>query len=115
MNKGQHPAIITEEDYYSAQKIKSIRSSYNPDAESALLSGIIYCGECGARMRMKKVWKDPRKPVLPMIVYYVCYSQDGSSKSMIRDANCKCGYKRKYEIDMAVINIYMNINKIQNY
>jgi site-specific DNA recombinase len=102
MNKGQHPAIITEEEFYSAQKLKSIRSNYNPEAESGLLTGIIYCGECGARMRMKKVWKNPRNPI-EQVAYYTCYSQDGCSKSMIRDANCKCGHKRAPEIDMAVV------------
>jgi len=103
MHKGQHPAIISEENFYSAQKIKSIRTTYNPDAESGLLTGIIYCGECGARMRMKKVWKNPRKPMLPKVGYYTCYSQDGCAKSMIRDVNCKCGYKRAPEIDRAVV------------
>ncbi|AIF51544.1 recombinase family protein [Pelosinus sp. UFO1] len=102
MNKGEHPAIIQEEEFYTAQKIKAIRSSYTPNAESGLLTGIIYCGECGARMRMKKVWKNPRNPV-EKVDYYTCYSQDRSSKSMIRDVNCKCGHKRASEIEMAVI------------
>jgi site-specific DNA recombinase len=102
MNKGQHPAIITEEEFYSAQRLKSIRSNYNSEAKSGLLTGMIYCGECGAKMRIKKVWKNPRNP-LEQVAYYICYSQDGCSKSMIRDVNCKCGYKRAPEIDMAVV------------
>lgn len=103
MNKGKHPAIITEEEYYHAQQLKKVRSCYNPNSESGFLTGIIYCGECGARMRMKKVWRNPRKPILPKIGYYTCYSQDRSSKSMIRDINCTCGYKRAPEIDRMVI------------
>lgn len=103
MNKGQHPAIITEEEYFHAQQIKKVRSHYNPDGESGLLTGIIYCGECGARMRMKKVWRNPRNPILPKVGYYTCYSQDGCSKSMIRDINCTCGYKRAPEINRTII------------
>jgi site-specific DNA recombinase len=103
MHKGQHAAIISEEDYFNALKIKSIRSTYDPETEHGLLTGIIYCGECGARMRKKKVWKNPRKPVLPKKELYICYSQDRSSPSMIRDLNCKCGYKPATEIDNAVI------------
>jgi site-specific DNA recombinase len=104
MNQGQHPAIITEEEFYNAQKIQANRSTYNPDYESGLLTGIIYCGECGARMRMKKVYKNPRKPVLPKVGYYYCYSQDKSCKSMIRDINCNCGHKRAPELDMTVVD-----------
>lgn len=101
--KGQHEAIISEEDYKNALKIKSIRSKYDPDTESGLLTGIIYCGECGARMRTKKVWVNPRKPQLPKKELYVCYSQDRSSPSMIRDLTCRCGYKKTYELDNTVI------------
>jgi site-specific DNA recombinase len=101
-HKGQHPAIITEEEFNNAQKIQIIRSSYNPKSESGLLTGIIFCGECSARMRMKKVWKNPRNPK-EQVGYYVCYSQEGSSKEMIKNINCKCGYKPALSIDNAVI------------
>jgi site-specific DNA recombinase len=104
MHKGQHTAIISEEDYFRVLKIKSIRSTYDPETKHGLLTGIIYCGECGARMRKKKVWKNPRKPVLPKKELYICYSQDRSSPSMIRDLNCKCGYKPVIELDNAVID-----------
>jgi site-specific DNA recombinase len=102
--KGQHAAIISEDDYYNSLKIKSVRSRYDPDADSGLLTGIIFCGECGARMRRKNVWTNPRKPVLPKKELYVCYSQDRSSRPMIRDITCKCGYKKAIEIDAAVID-----------
>ena len=101
--KGQHPAIITEEQFNKAQKIQIVRSNYNAQSESGLLSGIIYCGECGARMRMKKVWKNPRNHK-EKVAYYVCYSQERSSKEMIRNVKCQCGYKRAPEIDNAVID-----------
>jgi site-specific DNA recombinase len=103
INKGQHPAIISEEDYYAAQKIKSVRSSYNPEKPRALLTGIIYCGECGARMRMKKVFMNPRKPTYPKVGYYLCYSQDGAAKSMIRNIDCRSGHKRAPELEAKIV------------
>lgn len=102
LNKGKHPAIITEQQFFDAQKIQSVRSTYNPEAKSGLLTGLLYCAECGARMRFKKVWRNPRNHK-EKVAYYVCYSQDGSSKSMIRDVNCKCGYKRAVDLDAAVV------------
>lgn len=102
MYKGQHPGIITEEQFNRVQNIQIIRSNYHLESESGLLTGMIYCGECGARMRMKKVWKNPRNPK-EKVSYYICYSHEGSCKEMIRDINCRCGYKRAPEIDAAVI------------
>lgn len=99
----QHKAIISREDFAAAQKRQNIRSSYNPDATHFLLTGIIYCGECGARMRMKKVWVNPKNPVRKQ-AYYVCYSQDGCSKTMVKDRNCKSGYKRAEQLEEIIIN-----------
>lgn len=112
MYKGQHPAIITEEQFNNVQNIQIVRSRYNPESESGLLTGIIYCGECGARMRMKKVWKNPRNPI-EKVSYYICYSHEGSSKEMIKDINCRCGYKRAPEIDAAVIEHLQKYNQNQ--
>lgn len=102
LHKGKHPPIISDEQFLAAQKIQSVRSSYDSSQQSGLLTGLLYCAECGARMRLKRVWKNPRNHK-EKVAYYICYSQDQGSKSMTKDTNCRCGYKRAIELDKAVI------------
>ncbi|HWR09234.1 recombinase family protein [Sporomusa sp.] len=111
--KALHQPIVTEAQFYEAKGIQEQRSSYNPDAEAGLLKGIIYCGECGARMRLKKVYRNPRNPK-GKVAYYVCYSQDGSEQSMIKDRACKCGYKRTDMIDDYVVHYIMKYSQNTN-
>lgn len=108
--RGMHPAIIPPEKWYKVQELlKQRKSRRNLSATGALLSGVIYCAECGARARSKSVWQNhPRRPKR-IRQYYVCYSQDGTSRYLVRDPNCRCGYKRKEEIEKKVIT------QLQNY
>ncbi|MDT8901120.1 recombinase family protein [Anaeroselena agilis] len=101
--KGKHPAIVSEEDWTAAQKLRAARSNYAPEFRGGLLTGIIYCGECGARMRIKRVWKNI-KYKKGKAAYYVCYSQDASCKAMIKNISCRCGYKRVDYIDDYVVH-----------
>lgn len=103
---GKQEAIISKEDWDRVQALIQDRGSIRSFApvHEALLSGIIFCGECGARMRVKNVWQnypctDPKK----VMRYYVCYSQDGSARHMVRKENCKCGYKHAEEIEQRAI------------
>ena len=109
---GKHEAVIEPEKWQEVQALIKNRGAVRAAASvhTGLLSGIIWCGECGARMRVKNVWqnypcKDPKK----VVRYYVCYSQDGSSKHMIRDPNCRCGYKNAEVIESTVLQ------KLHNY
>lgn len=97
---GKHQPIISREHFYDIQNRK--KAQFTSKSTTGLLTGIIYCSECGARMRLKSVWKNPRNPV-EKISYYVCYSQDKSSQTMIRDIHCHSGYKRANELDDTVI------------
>ncbi|HBC94326.1 MAG TPA: hypothetical protein DCZ10_15865 [Pelotomaculum sp.] len=104
--KGKHPAIIDFEKWEEVQSLINGRGAIRASANiySGLLSGMIWCGECGARMRVKNTWQnhpctDPKK----VIRYYVCYSQDGSAKYMIKKEGCKCGYKQAEEVENKVI------------
>ncbi|MFZ5596450.1 MAG: recombinase family protein [Bacillota bacterium] len=98
---GRHEPIISPEKWHEAQSLingkKNIR---HPAGEKGLLTGIIWCGECGARMRIKNVWQNyPLAEPQKIIRYYVCYSQDGTARHMALDRRCKCGYKRAVEIE----------------
>lgn len=103
---GKHEGIVSVDTWQKAQALIKGRGAIRSFAavHDALLSGIIYCGECGARMRVKNVWQnhpctDPKK----VIRYYVCYSQDGSAKHMVRRPGCRCGYKHADEVEEKVI------------
>ncbi|KAF1085417.1 DNA-invertase hin [Sporotomaculum syntrophicum] len=104
--EGIHEAIITKGQWEKTQELlKQRRGKHNHrhPSKKALLAGIIYCTECGARMRNKTVWQNyPYKPK-KIMHYYVCYSQDGSARHMVRDKNCRCGYKQMEDIDNKVI------------
>jgi len=52
---------------------RSIESNY-------LLTGLIVCGKCGAKMRYQKWGKHDQK--------IVCYSQDKNKAHLIKDPNC---------------------------
>ncbi len=110
--EGLHEAIIPQVQWKKAQEILEQRREkhYRRPSQKALLAGIIYCAECGARMRNKTIWQNyPREPK-NIMRYYVCYSQDGIAKHMVRDQNCKCGYKNMEDIDNKVIDKLFNLN-----
>ncbi|MDF2571140.1 MAG: hypothetical protein K0R55_2744, partial [Sporomusa sp.] len=106
---GRHQAIISQEQFDQVQKLLGSRNKFLPSNHSGLVSGMIYCGECGARMRTKNVWQnhpctDPKR----VIRYYLCYSQEGSTSYMVKDPNCRCGYKQSDAIDAKVIDMLMD-------
>lgn len=104
--EGRHEQIVSPEQYAMAGKQLDLRREkhYRRPSPKALLAGIIYCAECGARMRNKTVWQNYPKVPKRIMRYYVCYSQDGTVKHMVKNQDCKCGYKRMEEIDEKVIN-----------
>lgn len=102
---GKHNHIIEPEKWHGVQAVIRDRGSIRASsaAHTGLLSGIIWCGECGARMRAKNVWQNyPRTDPKKVISYYVCYSQDGSAPHMVRSPGCKCGYRHTDEVEGAV-------------
>ncbi|MCL6612314.1 MAG: recombinase family protein [Peptococcaceae bacterium] len=102
---GKHEPVIEPDKWREVQSIIRDRGAARAAAANStgLLSGIIWCGECGARMRVKNTWQNyPRTDPKKVIRYYVCYSQDGSARHMVRSRECKCGYKRAEDIESAV-------------
>jgi len=102
---GKHPHIIEPEKWHEAQALIREKGSVRTAAavNSGFLSGMIWCGQCGARMRVKNVWQNyPRTRPKKVIRYYVCYSQDGSARHMVRKPGCKCGYKHADDIERIV-------------
>lgn len=86
---GLHNCIVSETDFYMSAAIlehnKSLDKrnySYSTGHFKAdnLLTGLLFCGDCGARMYARKVSKSTKK--------YICHSVSRTSKPMIKSDNC---------------------------
>lgn len=110
LNEGKHKGIVSIEEWESTHKLISSRQNSTPSKiHSGLISGLIFCTECGARMRTKNVWQNhPCTDPKHITRYYVCYSQDGSTPYMIKYSKCQCGYKVANDIDKLVVDQLMS-------
>lgn len=80
--QGLHEPIVDEETFYKAQECMKKRHTNSHINNENMLTGLCYCGVCGARMRYQKWGKDYHK--------IVCYSHyKGSKEYMVKDPNCK--------------------------
>ena len=78
--KGLHEPIVSEELFYKVQECMEMRHTNSYIAAYHILTGLCYCGRCGARMRYQK-WGKYHK--------IVCYSQYKNGKDyLIKDPNC---------------------------
>lgn len=77
--KGKHEPIVSEEVFNKAQKMM-IERSKAPYGSKSLLSGMIYCGVCGSKMRYQKWGKRGYK------IY--CYSQDKGKPHLSNGIKC---------------------------
>ena len=78
--KGRHEAIISPETYEKAMQIMVERSGSKRIEKGNLLTGLVRCGCCGAKMRYHKWGKNGYK--------LVCYSHDKSKPHLIKDPYC---------------------------
>lgn len=79
---GQHEPIISLETYEKAMAImRSRKKNYYTSSSSAhLLTGLVRCGKCGAKMRYMKWGKQGYK--------LVCYSRMKSKPYLVKDPDC---------------------------
>ena len=91
---GNHEAILSTERWEEAQE-ELARRSVHRTGTSYLLSGLVYCGECGAKMRYQK-WGARGKKL-------ICYSQQGSKPHLVRDENCSNERYWSDDVEQAVI------------
>ena len=94
--EGCHEAIIDQNTFDRVQEEHRKRSSKNTTSSPHLLTGLIYCGKCGARYRYQKWGKDGMK--------LVCYSQQPSKPNLVRDPDCNNARYDAADIEEAVIN-----------
>lgn len=92
--KGLHEPIVDEHTFYQAQECMKKRHTNSHVTNDNILTGLCYCGVCGARMRYQK-WGKYHK--------IICYSQFSSAKYyMKRDPNCDNAKVRADEIEAEV-------------
>ena len=78
--KGKHKPIISKEIYDMAMQCMEERSVIRANSSEHLLTGLVYCGKCGAKMRYQKWGNKGYK--------FVCYSQQKSKMYLVKDPNC---------------------------
>ena len=78
--QGQHEPIISKETYDIAMRCMIDRQAVRANSSEYLLTGLVYCGKCGAKMRYQK-WGNKGCKL-------VCYSQQKSKPYLIKDPDC---------------------------
>lgn len=78
--QGQHEPIISQEIYDIAMRCMLERKFVRANTSEHLLTGLLHCGKCGAKMRYQK-WGNKGCKL-------VCYSQQKSKLYLVRDPDC---------------------------
>jgi len=95
---GKHEPIISLETYQKAMDYMLTRSVTRPSDGNYLLTGLLYCGKCGAKMRYQK-WGKGKNADCKL----VCYSQDKNKPHLIKDPDCDNGRQWAADIENVVI------------
>ncbi len=77
---GKHEPIISLETYEKTMQVMAERSGDRRSDGGYLLTGLLKCGNCGAKMRYQKWGKSGVK--------IVCYSHDKSKPHLVKDPDC---------------------------
>lgn len=113
---GNHEPIISQELYEKVSEIlknkheewEKNRTKRTGTHSHYLLTGFVFCGQCGARFRaIPKHYSTP-----PL---YKCYSRIGHPTHMVRDRDCKAPYYSTEELDNIIINELYKLKNDKNY
>lgn len=118
---GKHQPIVSEEEFNKVQnRLAELSASLTPNRKTPfkptqLLSGLIWCGNCGARyythhIKGRKHLKDHKG-----WDYYSCYSRIKPNKKMIVDPNCKNKNWRVDEVNKLVIDEILKLQFDESY
>ena len=117
--EGIHEALVSETDWYLAAALlthnkEQIKRSYSFKTASGniadnMLTGLLFCGDCGARMYARKVSKDKKK--------YICHSVARTSPAMIKSDKCtnRLHPYTVSELDAIVIDEIKNLSLDRSY
>ncbi len=120
---GKHTPIVSEElfnkvqarfkelDIHNPNKVGSRKTPFKP---TQLLSGIIWCGNCGARFYTHHL--NARKTSNHKgWDYYACYSRTKANKRMIIDPNCQNKRWRVDEVNKLVTDEILKLQFDEGY
>ena len=96
---GRHAPLVSQEVFARAQRILDQRAAKREWTSQYLLTGLLVCGRCGAKMRYQK-WGNAG-------VKIVCYSQQRSKPYLVKDPDCDAPHYWADEIEQKVIEIMM--------
>lgn len=114
---GVHEPIIDEETFYRVQtRYKEISSKWSENYRSPfkakhLLTGLIFCGNCGARYF---VWSSKSRKSGDRYAYYKCYSRDGNS-TMKKIDGCRNPNYRVEKLDQVILDEIKKLKFNPNY
>ena len=95
--KGLHSPIVEKKIFERAMELKRLRSEKRLSPRCVhLLTGLVYCGVCGAKMRYQKWGQAGCK--------LVCYSQQRSKPYLVHDPDCKNETVWAEPVEKAVIS-----------
>ena len=95
---GKHEPIVSQETYLKAMAMLLERSNKRfVSSTDHLLTGLVYCGKCGAKMRYQKWGKAGDK--------FVCYSQQKSKPYLVKDPDCDNMKPWAEDVEAAVLEI----------
>ena len=101
--QGKHQPIISKEIYDLTMQEMQRRSEKYTGQSSHLLTGLLYCGKCGAKMRYQKWGNSGNK--------LVCYSQQTSKKYLIKNPDCDQEKIWAEDIEDAVIQTLFSLQE----
>ncbi len=100
--KGRHTPIISLETYEKTMAAMRERARRPISGGGYLLTGLLVCGKCGAKMRYQKWGKTDCK--------IVCYSADKSKRHLVRDPNCDNKRHSAWEIEEIVLEDLFSVS-----
>ncbi len=93
--KGRHMPLISTETYEKTMAEMKRRAKKPVNSGQYLLTGLLVCGKCGAKMRYQKWGKTDTK--------IVCYSADKQKRHLVRDPHCNNKRYSAWEIEDIVL------------
>lgn len=103
LSNGEHTSIISKELYNTVASMRSGKYKKTKKKSKYLLSGILFCKNCGARYFLRKT---SSKNLL-----YCCHSRATVNRKMVKDPSCRNKNWKKDDLENLVFDEIMKFNR----